>query len=109
MTEVGPVSYPCPRRPDVLHVIESAFLPEVIPTDVTKQSDGVTTGELVLTTLRRTASPLLRYRTGDLVRMTIALAHLLHGPQGMFARTWLTSTNVAVICILLTVYLLLFY
>ena len=28
------------------------------------------TGELVLTTLRRAASPLIRYRTGDLVRAT---------------------------------------
>ena len=43
------------------------------------------------------------------VRMTIALAHVLHGPRGVFARTWLTSTNVAIVTILLTVYLLLFY
>ena len=44
-----------------------------------------------------------------LVRMTIALAYLLHGPQGVFARAWLTSTNVALISLLLTAYLLFFY
>src|SRR6267154_127195 len=30
MTEVGPVSYECPARPGVLHVIESAYLAEII-------------------------------------------------------------------------------
>lgn len=69
MTEVGPVSYTCPQRRDVLHVIESTFLPEVLGTDEAVDGETVREGELVLTTLRRTASPLLRYRTGDLVRM----------------------------------------
>lgn len=56
MTEVGPVSYACPAEPGVLHVMEDAHYPEVID------------DELILTTLRRTGSPLLRYRTGDVVR-----------------------------------------
>ena len=30
MTEIGPVSYGCPARPGVLHVIESAFFAEII-------------------------------------------------------------------------------
>ena len=30
MTEVGPVTYECPKRPGVLHVIESAYYAEVI-------------------------------------------------------------------------------
>lgn len=55
MTEIGPISYECPVRPGVLHVMEDAYLPEIVA------------GELVLTTLRRPGSPLLRYRTGDLV------------------------------------------
>jgi phenylacetate-CoA ligase len=55
MTETGPVSYGCPARPGVLHVIESGFIAEVIDR------------ELVLTNLGRAGSPLLRYRTGDLV------------------------------------------
>ena len=67
MTEVGPVTYECPAQPGRLHVIESGHLAEVIdPKTGEAVSDG-TRGELVLTTLRRTGSPLLRYRTGDLV------------------------------------------
>ena len=30
MTEIGPVSYGCPGAADVLHVIESGFIAEVI-------------------------------------------------------------------------------
>jgi phenylacetate-CoA ligase len=56
MTEIGPVSYECPIRRGVLRVIESSYLAEVID------------GELILTTLGRIGSPLLRYRTGDLVQ-----------------------------------------
>jgi phenylacetate-CoA ligase len=55
MTEVGPVTYECPAEPGVLHVMEDAYYPEVYD------------DELILTTLRRTGSPLIRYRTGDLV------------------------------------------
>lgn len=55
MTEVGPVSYECPAEPGVLHVMEDAYYPEVVD------------DELILTTLRRPGSPLLRYRTGDIV------------------------------------------
>ncbi len=56
MTETGPVSYGCPARPGVLHVIESSYIAEVID------------GELILTNLGRIGSPLIRYRTGDLVK-----------------------------------------
>ena len=68
MTEVGPVTYECPARPAVLHIIESAYLAEVIQPESGKDVPPGQTGELVLTTLARTGSPLLRYRTGDLVR-----------------------------------------
>ncbi len=68
MTETGPVSYGCPRELHRLHVMEPAFLAEVIdPGDHRPVASGEI-GELVLTTLGRTGSPLLRYRTGDLVR-----------------------------------------
>ena len=67
MTEVGPVSFGCPQQPGVLHIIESAYLPEVIDPDSGNPVGPGKRGELVLTTLGRTASPLLRYRTGDLV------------------------------------------
>jgi phenylacetate-CoA ligase len=71
MTEVGPVSLECPARPGVLHVMESAFLPEVIDPATGAHVHAGEPGELVLTTLNRTGSPLLRYRTGDLVRASL--------------------------------------
>jgi phenylacetate-CoA ligase len=68
MTEVGPVTFECPAQPGILHVIESAFLPEIIDPVTTLPAVTGQSGELILTTLTRTASPLLRYRTGDLVK-----------------------------------------
>ncbi len=67
MTEVGPVTFECPNRPGVLHVMEEAYFPEIIEP---KSGDPVPrgeTGELVLTPLGRVGQPVLRYRTGDLV------------------------------------------
>jgi phenylacetate-CoA ligase len=70
MTEVGPVTAQCALRADAVHVLESQYLVEVI-----ESASGAAvvpgsgdTGELVLTTLGRTGSPVLRYRTGDLVK-----------------------------------------
>jgi len=68
MTEVGPVTHECPDQPGVLHVIESAYLAEVINPATGNAVAPGEIGELVLTTLGRTGSPLLRYRTGDLVK-----------------------------------------
>src|SRR5262249_49940639 len=68
MTEVGPVSYSCPKQPGVLHVIESSFIAEVIDPESAKAVEPGSSGELVLTNLGRTGSPLLRYRTGDVVQ-----------------------------------------
>lgn len=68
MTEVGPVTFECPARPGVLHVIEASYLAEVIDPATLDPVRSGETGELVLTTLGRIGSPLLRYRTGDLVQ-----------------------------------------
>ncbi len=68
MTEVGPVTHECPARPGVLHVIESAYYAEVINPGTERTVAPGQEGELVLTPLGRTGSPLLRYRTGDLVK-----------------------------------------
>ncbi len=68
MTEIGPVSYTCPARPDTIHIIETAFIAEVIDPNTCAPVACGTTGELVLTNLGRLGSPLLRYRTGDVVR-----------------------------------------
>ena len=67
MTEVGPVSFETTAEPGLLQVIEEAYLAEVIDADGREVADGEC-GELVLTTLNRTACPLIRYRTGDWVK-----------------------------------------
>jgi phenylacetate-CoA ligase len=68
MTEVGPVSYQCPARAGTLHVLESAYFAEVLDPATGHEVGAGKAGELVLTTLDRLGSPLLRYRTGDLVK-----------------------------------------
>ena len=68
MTEVGPVTYECPERPGTLCVIESAYFAEIIDPVTEQPVRRGEDGELVLTTLGRTGSPLLRYRTGDVVK-----------------------------------------
>lgn len=71
MSEVGPVSYEVPDLPRCLVVIEEAYFAEVVnPETGSEVADGQY-GELVLTTLDRTACPLLRYRSGDWVRKRI--------------------------------------
>jgi phenylacetate-CoA ligase len=66
MTETGPVSHECPTQPGTLHILDRAYLAEVV--DAQGKPAAGEVGELVLTVLGRTGSPLLRYRTGDLVR-----------------------------------------
>ena len=68
MTEVGPISFPHPEEPDLLFIDEDAFLAEILEPGGEALMPAGQPGELVITTLRRTGSPLLRYRTGDLVR-----------------------------------------
>ncbi len=69
MTEVGAVSYECPAHPCRLHVIDSAYFAEVLDPETQAPVRLGEAGELVLTTLKRVGSPLLRYRTGDLVKL----------------------------------------
>ncbi|MEM8955241.1 MAG: AMP-binding protein [Verrucomicrobiota bacterium] len=72
MTEVGPVTVECEDRPLSLSVIEDAHLAEVVDRETGQEVSPGETGELVLTTLKRLACPLLRYRTGDVVRKAYA-------------------------------------
>ena len=53
---------------DILRVIESSYYAEIVDPQTGSAVNNGDVGELVLTTLGRTACPLLRYRTGDLVR-----------------------------------------
>src|SRR5437899_1147457 len=65
MTEMGAYGYECQAQAG-LHVNESEFIVEVIDPAT---GAPATEGELVLTNLGRTGSPLIRYRTGDRVRL----------------------------------------
>ena len=69
MTEIGPASYQCPEHPGTLHIIESSYYAEVVDHDTREPVSPGTTGELIITTLDRLGSPVLRYHTGDLVRV----------------------------------------
>ena len=72
LTEVGPISFECLAAPGFVHVNEREFIAEVIdPHTDEPVADGVR-GELVVTNLGRTASPVIRYRTRDLVVRTRA-------------------------------------
>ena len=67
LTEVGPVSFECFEQPGALHVNENEFICEVVdPATLESVADGHP-GELLITNLGRTGSPVIRYRTGDVV------------------------------------------
>jgi phenylacetate-CoA ligase len=68
MTEVGPVSYECPKRRGVTHVMESSYIAEIIDPEMLEPVAPGEVGELILTTLGRIGSPAIRYLTRDLVR-----------------------------------------
>jgi len=68
MTEVGAVTYESPDQPGNLQVIETSYIAEVVDRDSGCPVEPGETGELLLTTLGRVGSPVLRYRTGDLVK-----------------------------------------
>ena len=70
MTEVGPVTYESEDASGLV-VMEEAYFAEVVDPDTGEPVSEGETGELILTTLGRLGSPLIRYRTGDLVRPTI--------------------------------------
>ncbi len=67
MTEVGPVSFECWEHPGHVHLNECEFICEVLDPETGQSTAAGQQGELVITNLGRTASPLIRYRTGDLV------------------------------------------
>jgi phenylacetate-CoA ligase len=63
---IGPgVSVECQQH-DGLHIQEDHFLPEIIDPKTGERVEEGETGELVLTTLTREATPVLRFRTGDI-------------------------------------------
>ena len=69
MTETGPVTVECSFTPGLLHIIENAFIAEVIDPITQKTLSFGSIGELVLSSFGRAGCPLLRYRTGDIVHL----------------------------------------
>ena len=67
LTETGPLSFECWENPGALHLNEREFVCEVVDPATTEPVPDGERGELVVTTLGRVASPVIRYRTGDLV------------------------------------------
>jgi phenylacetate-CoA ligase len=67
LTEVGPLSFECWEAPGFLHVNEGEYICEVVDPVTGLEASYGQAGELVVTNLGRTASPVLRYRTGDVV------------------------------------------
>jgi phenylacetate-CoA ligase len=71
MTEIGPAAFECEkcdRKKGRLHVIETSYIAECLKQGKSDPVEPGQPGELVLTSLGRCASPLIRYRTGDIVR-----------------------------------------
>ncbi len=77
MTEVGPVSYESEDMPRCLIVMEEAYLAEIVDPKTGEEVPDGECGELILTTLDRTACPLLRYRTGDWVKKKLHRGRLV--------------------------------
>ena len=71
MTEVGPVTHEWSEEKNILQIIDHAYLAEIVQPEGNEPAAQGEEGELILTTLTRTAMPLIRYRTGDLVRSEI--------------------------------------
>ena len=69
MTELGSVTAAAAGDADAIYVLETEFVAEVLDPDTLAPVPPGTPGELVVTNLGRTFSPLIRYRTGDLVRV----------------------------------------
>ena len=69
MTEVGPVAVESVDEPGMMYLLESEYLAEVLTPDADTPAPPGEFGELVLTNLGRTGSPLIRYRTGDIVKL----------------------------------------
>jgi phenylacetate-CoA ligase len=69
LTEVGPTGIECPEKPAGLHLLETDYIAEIVDPETGQPMPAGEIGELVLTNLGRSGSPVIRYRTGDRVRV----------------------------------------
>ena len=65
---MGAFGFACQQQAAAIHVNESEFIAEVIDPETAEAAKEGDRGELVLTNLGRTGSPVIRYRTGDWVQ-----------------------------------------
>ncbi|RPI85673.1 MAG: phenylacetate--CoA ligase family protein [Planctomycetaceae bacterium] len=68
MTELGPLAIEVESQPGSLTVLETECVAEILDPQTGEPVPAGVEGELVVTNLGRTGSPLIRYRTGDRVR-----------------------------------------
>ena len=67
-TEVGAWGFECEPQPGGVHINENEFIAEVVNKETGETVTEGEKGELIITNLGRTGSPVIRYRTGDLVQ-----------------------------------------
>ena len=69
MTEIGPLGIECHEQPGGFHLLEEECIAEVLHSETLQPVTPGEEGELVITTLGRVHSPVVRFRTGDRVRL----------------------------------------
>lgn len=67
MTELGALAVECVENRGGLHILETECIAEIVKPGTAEHVAPGQMGELLITNLGRTGSPLIRYRTGDLV------------------------------------------
>jgi len=86
-SEVGPWGFASAQRSGI-HVCEAEFIAEFINIESGEPSAHGELSELVLTSLGRTGSPVIRYKTGDLVRPEFIESNsFIHLDGGVLGRT----------------------
>lgn len=67
MTEIGTAMIDCPSQQ--MHLFDDCFHVEVLQDDFQTEVNDGECGNLVVTTLRKRATPMIRYATGDIVQV----------------------------------------
>jgi phenylacetate-CoA ligase len=85
---IGPgVANECVETKDGLHIWEDHFYPEIIHPDTAEVLPDGERGELVLTSLTKEATPIIRYRTRDLTRLLPGTARSMRRMEKVTGRT----------------------
>ena len=85
---IGPgVSVECMETRDGPHIWEDHFYPEIVDPETGAVLPDGETGELVITSLTKEASPIIRYRTRDLTRLAPGTARSMRRMQRVKGRS----------------------